>query len=527
VGKSLSAGFVKAQGIIHYALFGEHDPSGVNMTKITFSAKTKTSLETIRTECLVLPVFQSGKGVAIKPDGGSKLISKIADTLKLGDFSAVSGTATMITGDAGVKRVMLIGCGDKAKFDRSAQRVFAEAAGRELSKVKAKEATVTLERMSLSAEDLRSTLEDLASQVVTACYVYTKTLTKSVDSPALRKMVITTDGSLSIPKVKAAIGTGEALGLGANLARELGNTPGNICTPRFLSKQARQLAKTHSALKTTVLDEAKMRELGMGSLLSVGHGSDEPSQLIVMEYRGGKAKDRPYALVGKGITFDTGGISLKPGPKMDEMKFDMGGAASVFGTLHAIATMALPINVVGVVAAAENMPSGRATKPGDVVTSLSGKTIEILNTDAEGRLVLCDALTYVGRYKPVEVVDIATLTGAIIVSLGHEACGIFANDDDLAEALLEAGEKTRDRGWRMPIWDDYQRQLDSKFADMQNIGTGTAGSVTAACFLARFTEEYKWAHLDVAGTAFRSAPKGATGRPVPMLVQYLRGRAAG
>ena len=497
------------------------------MTKIIFTAKAKTAPETIRSECLVLPVFQTASGSAAKPDIGSRLASRVADHLRLGDFKGASGSTVLITGDASIKRIMLVGCGGKKKFDQSGQRRFAETVGRELSRLKAKEATVNLQGVSLSADALAQTLEDLASQVVTACYVYDRTLTKTVEKPALRKVVIISDGTLSPAKSKTAVATGEALGLGANLARELGNTPGNICTPRFLSKQARQLAKTHKALKTSVLDEAKMRELGMGSLLSVGHGSDEPSQLIVMEYRGGKAKDRPYALVGKGITFDTGGISLKPGPKMDEMKFDMGGAASVFGTLHAIASMELPINVVGVVAAAENMPSGRATKPGDVVKSLSGKTIEILNTDAEGRLVLCDALTYVGRYKPVEVVDIATLTGAIIVSLGHEACGVFANDDDLADALLQAGEKSHDRGWRMPIWDDYQRQLDSRFADMQNIGTGTAGSVTAACFLARFAEDYKWAHLDVAGTAFRSAPKGATGRPVPMLVQYLRGRAGG
>jgi len=275
-----------------------------------------------------------------------------------------------------------------------------------------------------------------------------------------------------------------------------------------------------------VLGEQKMRELGMGSLLSVGHGSDQPSQLIVMEYKGGKSKDAPYALVGKGITFDTGGISLKPGAKMDEMKFDMGGAGSVFGAIQAIADMALPINVVGIVAAAENMPSGRATKPGDVVTSMSGKTIEILNTDAEGRLVLCDALTYASRFKPQEVVDIATLTGAIIVSLGNHASGIFANDDDLAEALLTAGQRSKDRGWRLPIWDDYQKQLESRFADIANIGMGgNAGSITAACFLARFAEEYRWAHIDIAGTAFSSAPKGATGRPVPMLVEYLRSRA--
>jgi leucyl aminopeptidase len=245
-----------------------------------------------------------------------------------------------------------------------------------------------------------------------------------------------------------------------------------------------------------------------------------------MEYSGGKAKEAPYSLVGKGITFDTGGISLKPGPKMDEMKFDMGGAGSVFGAMQAVADLDLPINVVSVIAAAENMPSGRATKPGDVVKSMSGKTIEILNTDAEGRLVLCDALTYVQRkYKPREIVDIATLTGAIIVSLGNQATGIFSNNDELAAALTAAGERSNDRGWRMPVWDEYQKQLESNFADVANIGGPGAGSITAACFLARFIEETPWAHLDVAGTAFQSSPKGATGRPVPMLVDYLRERA--
>jgi len=268
-----------------------------------------------------------------------------------------------------------------------------------------------------------------------------------------------------------------------------------------------------------------MASLGMHSLLSVGNGSDQPSQLIVMTYQGASAKTRPYCLVGKGITFDTGGISLKPGGKMDEMKFDMGGAGSVFGALHAAAEMDLPINIVGVIAAAENMPSGRATKPGDVVTSMSGKTIEVLNTDAEGRLVLCDALTYAARFSPIEVIDIATLTGAIIVALGHEATGIFSNDDHLADSLISAGDRSHDRGWRFPIWDEYHRQLDSPFADLANIGAGGAGSITAACFLAQFAEDYKWAHLDIAGTAFRGAPKGATGRPVPLLVSYLRERA--
>ncbi|MFC1579200.1 leucyl aminopeptidase, partial [Pseudomonadota bacterium] len=250
-------------------------------------------------------------------------------------------------------------------------------------------------------------------------------------------------------------------------------------------------------------------------------GSDQPAKLVVMHYKGGKSGQKPYVLVGKGVTFDSGGISIKPGAKMDEMKFDMGGAASVFGTMRTVTELELPINVVGIVAAAENMPSGSATKPGDVVTSMAGKTIEVLNTDAEGRLVLCDALTYAARFQPRVVIDIATLTGACVVALGSHATGLYANDDKLAEQLLAAGTESHDRAWRMPLWDDYQKQLDSNFADIANIGGPGGGSITAACFLARFTEDYHWAHLDIAGTAWDSTPKGASGRPVAMLSQYL------
>jgi len=269
-----------------------------------------------------------------------------------------------------------------------------------------------------------------------------------------------------------------------------------------------------------------MEKLGMGSLLSVARGSHEPPKLIVLKYEGGRRGDKPYALVGKGVTFDTGGISLKPAPEMDEMKFDMCGAASVLGTLRAVAELKLPINVVGVIPATENMPGGSATKPGDIVTSMSGQTVEILNTDAEGRLILCDALTYTERFDPQAVVDIATLTGACVIALGHVASGLFANDDALAEQLLAAGQTSRDRAWHLPLWDDYQEQLKSNFADFANIGGRPAGSVTAACFLARFTKKFKWAHLDIAGVAWKSgAAKGATGRPVPLLTQYLIDRA--
>ena len=306
----------------------------------------------------------------------------------------------------------------------------------------------------------------------------------------------------------------------------MGNTPPNICHPTWLAEQAEKLAKDNDVIKTDVLDEKQMQKLGMHSLLSVSAGSAQPAKLIVMEYRGGKAKDKPYVLVGKGITFDTGGISLKPGEGMDEMKYDMGGAAAVFGAMKTIAETKPKINVVAVIAAAENMPSGTATRPGDIVTSMSGQTIEILNTDAEGRLVLCDALTYVKKFDPEVVVDMATLTGACIIALGSHATGLLSNNDTLANELLAAGERAGDRAWRLPLWDEYQSQLDSNFADMQNIGGRPAGTITAACFLSRFTKDYPWAHLDIAGTAWLSGKaKGSTGRPVPMLVDYLMSHA--
>ena len=310
-----------------------------------------------------------------------------------------------------------------------------------------------------------------------------------------------------------------------SFAKDLGNLPGNVCTPTYLATQAVALGKRYK-LKVKVLDRAAMQKLGMGSLLSVARGSAEPPKLIVMEYHGGPKNQKPVALVGKGVTFDTGGTSLKPAGEMDEMKFDMSGAGSVLGTLRAIAEMRLPINVVGIVPATENMPGSRATKPGDIVKTMSGQTVEILNTDAEGRLILCDALTYAERYEPSAVIDIATLTGACVIALGHVVCGLFANDDALAKEVLAAGETSGDRAWHLPLHEEYQEQLQSNFADFANIGGRPAGAVTAACYLSRFTKKFKWVHLDVAGTAWKSGKeKGSTGRPVPLLTQFLINRA--
>jgi leucyl aminopeptidase len=318
---------------------------------------------------------------------------------------------------------------------------------------------------------------------------------------------------------------GTAIAEGMLLTKDLGNLPPNVCTPTYLATQARELAKTYR-MKVQVLEREDMARLGMGALLAVAQGSQEAPKFIVLEHKGAAKGAKPVVLVGKGITFDTGGISIKPAAEMDEMKYDMSGAGTVLGTFKAIGQMKLPLNVVGLIPTTENMPGGRATRPGDIVKSLSGQTVEILNTDAEGRLILCDALTYAERYEPAAVIDIATLTGACVIALGHVASGLFSNDDRLAEELLTAADTAHDRAWRMPLWDDYQDQLKSNFADFANIGGRPAGSVTAACFLARFTRKYKWAHLDIAGTAWRSGKeKGATARPVPLLTQFLVARA--
>ena len=322
-------------------------------------------------------------------------------------------------------------------------------------------------------------------------------------------------------ELKLAVAEGSAMVEGMDLAKDLGNLPPNICTPTYLAKTAQGLVKK-TALKVEVLGQKQLEALGMGSFLSVAKGSDTPPQFIIMRHLGGKPSEAPIVLVGKGITFDTGGISLKPGEAMDEMKYDMCGAASVIGTLYASALMKLGKNVIGVIPTCENMPSGRASRPGDIVKSMSGQTIEILNTDAEGRLILCDALTYVERFKPKAVIDIATLTGACVIALGHVHSGLFSDDQGLVDRLTKAGYASLDTVWRLPLDAAYQEQLKSNFADIANIGGRPAGSVTAACFLARFTEKYKWAHLDIAGTAWKSgAAKGSTGRPVPLLVNFL------
>jgi leucyl aminopeptidase len=423
-------------------------------------------------------------------------------------------------------RVLLLGLGPKSGFTEKQFRRCIGAAIEMLARTGATDAELHFTELSVGHRDVEWRVMQTARAAREATYRFEQMKSAPAkNASALRRIVLAVTKS---DEKRAARGLAQGLALahGISLARDLGNLPGNICTPAYLAEQARKLAK-HYRMKVQVLEQADMEKLGMNTLLSVAAGSSQPPKLIVLEYRTGAKNQKPVVLVGKGVTFDTGGISLKPAPEMDEMKYDMSGAGSVLGTLKAVAEMKLPVNVVGIIPATENMPGGRATKPGDIVTSMSGQTVEILNTDAEGRLILCDALTYAERFDPAAVIDIATLTGACVIALGHVVSGLFANDDPLAREVLTAGDHAGDGAWHLPLHDEYQDQLRSNFADFANIGGRPAGAVTAACFLSRFTKQYKWAHLDVAGTAWKSGKeKGSTGRPVPLLTQFLVNRAA-
>ena len=478
----------------------------------------------LKTPCLIVGVHERHRASTAfdtldQASGG--LLRRI---LRKGDFHGRTGETLMLYQVEGIAaaRIVLLGLGRQKDFSAL---TFGEAL---------RKATPALNQANIGSlaiclpddEDGYALVREAIAGIEAAVYRFDECKSE-VEKPRkpLRQATFVTDDRRHLKRLQKACAHGQAIANGARLARDLGNLPGNICTPTYLAEQAHKLARGQRKLKVTVLEEKDMEKLGMGALLSVSRGSRQPAKLIVMEYRGGKRGSKPVALVGKGLTFDAGGISIKPAQAMDEMKYDMCGGASVFGTLAACLELDLPINVVGVVPASENLPDGNANKPGDIVTTMSGQTVEVLNTDAEGRLILCDALTYTERFEPAAVIDIATLTGACIIALGHHASGLMANDDRLAEEITRAGEAANDRVWRLPLWDDYQKQLDSNFADMANIGGRAAGTITAACFLSRFTKSFKWAHLDIAGTAWVSGnDKGATGRPVPLLTQFLMKR---
>ncbi len=511
------------------------------MTLLQISAQTPihtSSLTELGGDALIVGVFANEKAAtpSHKASKANKALSAPEQSLavfkalqlspaSLADLpTALGKTHTVYPAANGVvkaARVVCVGLGQASQFNAKAYTKALRAALSDCANEHIK--TVVMGVLDADAQDLdmQGKARFALSLAHEVCYRYDATLSKKAASRALATLVLPCADATQ--RKLAALGAqqGAAIGQGANLTRELANLPANLCTPSYLAKQAQGIAKQFK-LNCEVLERQQIQALKMGSFLSVAAGSDEPPRLVVLKYMGGKKTAAPHVLVGKGVTFDTGGISLKPGLNMDEMKYDMCGAASVLGTMHAVAAMGLPINVIAIVVATENMPNGRATKPGDVVTSMSGQTIEILNTDAEGRLILCDALTYAERFKPAAVVDVATLTGACVVALGAVNSGLYGNNDALIDRLKAASTRSQDAAWHMPMGEEYHEQLKSNFADIANIGGPPAGSVTAACFLSKFTKAYPWAHLDIAGTAWKSgAAKGATGRPVGLLTQYL------
>ncbi|MDD2893666.1 MAG: leucyl aminopeptidase [Halothiobacillaceae bacterium] len=493
------------------------------------------ALVSLHSDCLVVGVYSNGEltpsAAALDQLSGGMLTRLVAR----GDLDMLAGKTLLIPSLSGVsaERVLLVCLGVKEEiklkrwknlFSDSLNALqqrgvvcvdFAllEAApqnmGQDMSQADAlRHAVLALDEASYRFLDFKSDKIGGLPSVQQAAFLVSALVSAS-DEEAL----------------ETALAQSKAIALGVELTKNLANTPSNVCTPNFLAETAQQLAAQSDTLKVEILEQADMQQLAMGSLLSVAQGSDQPPKFIVLDYRNGAADTAPVVLVGKGVTFDSGGISLKPGEKMDEMKYDMGGAAAVLGVFKAVADMQLAINLIGLIPAVENMPSGGALKPGDIVTSMSGQTIEVLNTDAEGRLILCDALTYAERFQPAAVIDMATLTGACVIALARAPSGLLGNNPELVQSILKAGETSGDRAWELPLWDDYQDLLKSNFADMANIGGREGGAITAAAFLSRFTKAYPWAHLDIAGTAWNSGDKkGATGRPVPLVMQWLMAR---
>ena len=478
-----------------------------------------------RTACVIVGIFSSRRlsNPAKAIDKASK--QYISTLIRRGDMDGDKGQHLLLHNVPGVMadRVLLIGCGKEREINDGAYRQIIKDSISVLNNTGALEGINYLSELNIKNRDYSWKIKQAVEIAEHTLYQFNELKSKNKKPRRLlRKITYTVPTRRELSKCETSMKQGSAVANGVKLARDLGNYPSNICTPTYLAQQAIKLAKNYNALSVNILEESDMEKLGMGSLLSVSQGSTAPAKLITLEYKASKKTQKPIVIIGKGVTFDTGGISIKPSPAMDEMKYDMCGAASVLGTMSAVAELNLSINVIGIIPATENMPSGDATKPGDIFTSMSGQTVEVLNTDAEGRLILCDAITYSKKYNPDVVIDIATLTGACVVALGKHATGLLSNHNPLARELINAGEDSGDRAWQLPLWDEYQQQLNSPFADIANIGGRDAGTITAACFLSRFAEKLQWAHLDVAGTAWLSGSrKGATGRPVSLLMQYI------
>jgi leucyl aminopeptidase len=492
---------------------------------VEFSIKNGNP-EKQRTDCVIVGVFEGEKLTEAAKSIDLVSNKALSAVLKNGDMEGKLNSTLVVHNIPEItpKRVLMVGLGKLAEFTEKQYRQATRAAIKALPKGVA-DVSVYLPEIAIKNASIASKVAHFVEVAMDATYQVNAIKSKKPEPKALSKIAIHVEKAEN-QQAELALKQGLAISAGVGLAKDLGNLPPNICTPTYLGEQAKKLAKQYG-FKVEVLDKKGIEKLGMGSFLGVAQGSVEPPRFIILQHLKGKKSQKPTVLVGKGITFDTGGISLKPGADMDEMKYDMCGAASVLGTFKAIGEMNLEINAVGLVATCENMPDAGAIKPGDILTSMSGQTIEVLNTDAEGRLILCDALTYAERFEPAAVVDVATLTGACVIALGHHASAVFSNKDELAHELLAAGEASHDRAWHMPMWDDYQNQLDSNFADMANIGGRAGGSITAACFLSRYAKKYDWAHLDIAGTAWKSGKeKGGTGRPVPLLTTFLIKRAS-
>ncbi|OQW95625.1 MAG: leucyl aminopeptidase [Beggiatoa sp. IS2] len=488
-----------------------------------------------RTACVVVGVYEPRRlsDMAKKIDEISG--GHLSSILRRGDLEGKIGQTLLLHNvpNTLADRVLLIGCGRERELGDTQYRKVIATAIRTLHETGSMETVCYLTDLNVRGRDtawrIRQAIETANGTLYSFDQLKSK---KNVTRRPLRKIVFSIASRRELGIAEQARREAEAISEGVKLAKDLANLPSNECTPTDLASRAKELCKPYDKLTCKVLNEKQMEKEGMKALLAVAKGSEQPPQFIILEYRGktadkDKKEDEIYAFIGKGVTFDSGGISLKPAKDMDEMKFDKSGAASVLGMMLAVAELQLPLNVVGLIPAVENLPSGKAIKPGDIVTSMSGQTIEILNTDAEGRLILADALTYSERYKPVVVIDVATLTGACIIALGRHAHGLLSNHNPLTNDLLSAGRFSGDRAWELPLWDDYQEFLDSPFADVANISSQReAGTIMGACFLARFVKRNNWAHLDIAGTAWLTGKeKGATGRPVPLLTQYLIDRS--
>ena len=493
-----------------------------------FSVKSG-SPEKQRSACIVVGVYEPRRLSPIGEQLDKISEGYISNLLRRGDLEGKPGQVLLLHHVPNVlsERVLLVGCGKERELDDKQYKQIISKTINTLNETGSMEAVCFLTEQHVKGRDTYWKVRQAVETTQDCLYTFNQLKSKKSEARRpLRKIVFNVPTRRELTIGESAIEHGLAIAAGSKVCKDVANMPPNICNPRYLGEQAQQLAEDFDNVTVNLVGEQEMEELGMHSYLAVGRGSRNESVMSVIHYNGGEEGQAPIVFVGKGLTFDSGGISIKPGEAMDEMKYDMGGAAGVLGLMRAVVEMQLPLNVIGVLAGCENMPGGDAYRPGDILTTMSGQTVEVLNTDAEGRLVLCDALTYVEAFDPEAVVDVATLTGACIVALGSHATGLLSNHNPLAHDLLKAPEQSGDRAWQLPLWDDYQEQLESPFADFTNLGGRSAGTITAACFLSKFTKKYNWAHLDIAGTAWKSGKnKGATGRPVPMLMQYLLNRA--